>query len=46
MKEIQFQVEINASKEKVWATLWDDITFRGLVGQRVIPLTKKMALRH
>ncbi|MEI7883793.1 MAG: hypothetical protein WCI30_00410 [Clostridia bacterium] len=28
MKEIQFSIQINASKERVWATLWDDITFR------------------
>ena len=28
MKEIQFSVVINASKEKVWATLWEDVTFR------------------
>ena len=28
MKEIQFSIEINASKERVWATLWDDLTFR------------------
>ena len=28
MKEIEFQIEINASKEKIWATLWNDITFR------------------
>ncbi|WP_146199458.1 hypothetical protein [Faecalicatena contorta] len=28
MKEIQFSIEINASKESVWATLWEDITFR------------------
>lgn len=28
MKEIQFSIEINASKERVWATLWEDITFR------------------
>lgn len=28
MKEIQFQVEIDASREKVWATLWQDETFR------------------
>ncbi|PKM88765.1 MAG: hypothetical protein CVU85_03605 [Firmicutes bacterium HGW-Firmicutes-10] len=28
MKEIQFSIEINASKEKVWATLWDDDSFR------------------
>lgn len=28
MKEIQFSIEINASKERVWTTLWDDITFR------------------
>ncbi len=24
MKEIQFSIEINASKERVWATLWED----------------------
>ncbi len=28
MKQIQFSIEINASKEKVWATLWDDKSFR------------------
>jgi uncharacterized protein YndB with AHSA1/START domain len=28
MKELQFKVEINAPKEKVWTTLWEDITFR------------------
>lgn len=28
MKELQFSIEINASKERVWATLWDDVTFR------------------
>lgn len=28
MKEIQFQVEIKATKERVWSTLWEDITFR------------------
>ena len=28
MKKIQFSIEINASKERVWATLWDDLTFR------------------
>ena len=28
MKEIQFSIEISASKERVWATLWEDITFR------------------
>jgi len=28
MKEIQFSIEINASKERVWATLWEDETFR------------------
>lgn len=28
MKEIQFSIEINASRERVWATLWEDITFR------------------
>ena len=28
MKEIQFSIEINSSKEKVWATLWQDVTFR------------------
>lgn len=28
MKQIQFSIEINAAKERVWATLWEDITFR------------------
>ena len=28
MKEFQFTIEINATKERVWATLWDDATFR------------------
>ena len=28
MKEKQFSIEINASKEKVWAALWDDTSFR------------------
>ncbi len=28
MKEMQFSVFIHASKEKVWSTLWDDISFR------------------
>lgn len=28
MKEIQFSIEINASKDRVWATLWEDVTFR------------------
>jgi len=28
MKEIQFSIEINASKKSVWGTLWDDKTFR------------------
>ena len=28
MKTIQFSIEINASKEKVWKTLWEDATFR------------------
>lgn len=28
MKEIQFQIEIHASKDKVWDTLWRDETFR------------------
>ena len=28
MKEIQFSIEINAAKERVWATLWEDVTFR------------------
>lgn len=28
MKEIQFSIEINASKARVWAILWDDTTFR------------------
>ncbi|MDF2557258.1 MAG: hypothetical protein K0R71_1086 [Bacillales bacterium] len=28
MKEIQFSIEIYASNEKVWRTLWEDTTFR------------------
>lgn len=32
MKELQFQVEINATKEKVWDTLWQDETFRKWAG--------------
>jgi uncharacterized protein YndB with AHSA1/START domain len=28
MKEMEFIIEIAASKEKVWRTLWDDVTFR------------------
>lgn len=32
MKEIQFSIQINASKERVWAALWDDMTFRDWAG--------------
>jgi hypothetical protein len=28
MKKLQFSIEIKASKEKVWNTLWEDKTFR------------------
>ena len=28
MKKIQFSIEINAAKARVWETLWEDITFR------------------
>ena len=28
MKKLQFSIEINASKEKVWRTLWEDASFR------------------
>lgn len=28
MNKMQFSVQINSSKEKVWNTLWDDKTFR------------------
>ena len=28
MKELQFSIEIKAAKEKVWATLWEDTSFR------------------
>lgn len=28
MKELQFSTQINAPKERVWATLWEDATFR------------------
>ena len=32
MKEIQFPIEISATKEKVWNTLWQDETFRDWSG--------------
>ena len=32
MKEMQFSVEINAPKETVWNTLWQDKTFREWAG--------------
>lgn len=28
MNKLQFSIEINASKERVWNTLWEDATFR------------------
>jgi hypothetical protein len=28
MKTMRFPIDINATKERVWATLWDDRTFR------------------
>lgn len=28
MKKLQFSIKIKASREKVWNTLWEDITFR------------------
>lgn len=28
MKKIEFSIKINAPKEKVWATLWNDTTYR------------------
>ena len=28
MKELQFSIEIKAPIERVWATLWEDATFR------------------
>ncbi len=32
MKELQFSVEINAHRERVWDTLWQDETFRQWAG--------------
>lgn len=32
MKEMQFEIEINATKEKVWAILWEDETLRQWAG--------------
>lgn len=32
MKELQFQVEIQAPKDRVWDTLWQDATFRQWAG--------------
>jgi len=28
MKRLNFSIQINASKEKVWNVLWDDVTYR------------------
>jgi hypothetical protein len=38
MKELQFSIEINATKERVWATFWDEKTFRdraGIIGKNL-----------
>lgn len=32
MKDMQFTIQINATKEKVWKTLWQDGTFREWAG--------------
>lgn len=32
MKQMQFTVDINASKQRVWDTLWQDKTFRDWAG--------------
>lgn len=32
MNQMQFQIPIHAPKEKVWATMWDDTTFRQWAG--------------
>ncbi len=32
MKEMQFEIEINTSKEQVWNALWQDETFREWAG--------------
>jgi len=32
MKEFQYTIQINATKERVWTTLWDDLTFRDWAG--------------
>lgn len=32
MKEVQFSVEIHVPKKVVWATLWEDATFRDWAG--------------
>ncbi len=32
MKKLQFTIKINAPKEKVWDTLWNDTTFRDWAG--------------
>ena len=50
MKKIQFSIEINASKENVWNTLWGDSAFRYWAGiidegtyiKRVMYSLKKM----
>lgn len=28
MREIQYSIEIETSRENVWKTLWDDVSFR------------------
>ena len=32
MKELQFSIKINAPKERVWVTLWDEKSFRDWAG--------------
>jgi len=32
MKEYEFSIAVNAPKERVWATLWEDTTFRDWAG--------------
>ena len=32
MKKIEFSVEINATKDKVWSVLWEGVSFRDWAG--------------
>lgn len=44
MKEIEFSVEINATKDKVWSVLWEGVSFRdwaGIIGSVKFVMKKR-----